>query len=113
MTSLERTSIGAFSVGAALAPELLSADSVGAALTNPLQIVSGMPTYQCGDGDEELVRSGRQLTVGDTNLHIPEDSDAARVSEVAIVAADGTRLLALGELSSQNDLVQPRTVFIR
>ena len=113
MTSLERTAIGAFAVGAALAPELLSADSIGTAMTDPLQIVAGMPMYRCGDGDEELVRSGRQLAIGDSNLHVPEEIAAAHVSEVAIVSVDGTRLLALGELTSQNDVVQPRAVFIR
>ena len=113
MTSLERTSIGAFAVDAALAPESLFADSIGTAMTDPLQIVAGMPTYWCGDGDEKLVRSGRQLAIGDSNLQLPEDSDAAQFGEVSIVSADGTRLLALGELNRQNGVVQPRAVFIR
>jgi tRNA pseudouridine55 synthase len=112
MTSLERTAIGAFCVDLAIEPNSISAESIGAAITDPLWVVAGMPTYQCGDDDEEFVRIGRQLVLTPSNLHIPDQSDAAQVSEVAIVSGDGTRLLALGELNSQNDVVQPRTVFI-
>jgi len=113
MTSLERTAIGAFPVAAAIDPESLSAESVVATMTDPIRVVAGMPQYQCRSDDEELVRIGRQLSICETKLHIPDGTDTAQVSEIAVVSADGARLLALGELNLQNDVVQPRTVFIR
>ena len=113
MTSLERTAIGAFPVSEAIAPETVSADSIDAAMTDPLLIVAGLSRYRCGEHDEELVRTGRQLTMSSSRLHIPDDTSAVQKNEVAIVSADGTRLLALGEVTGQNDVIQPRTVFIR
>ncbi len=113
MTSLERTAIGEFLVTAAIAPESLSAESIVTMMTDPIRVVADMPTYQCNSDDEELVRIGRQLSISKSKLHIPDGTDAAQVSEIAVVSADGTRLLALGELNLQNEVVQPRTVFIR
>ncbi|HIK96326.1 MAG TPA: tRNA pseudouridine(55) synthase TruB [Planctomycetes bacterium] len=113
MTSLERTAIGEFPVAAAIAPESLSAESIVTMMTDPIRVVADMPTYQCNSDDEELVRIGRQLSISKSKLHIPDGTDAAQVSEIAVVSADGTRLLALGELNLQNEVVQPRTVFIR
>ncbi|MEO2013911.1 MAG: tRNA pseudouridine(55) synthase TruB [Fuerstiella sp.] len=113
MTSLERTAIGAFPVAAAIDPESLSAESIVATMTDPIVVVAGMPTFQCSSDDEDLVRIGRQLSISESKLHIPPAAATAQVSEIAVVSADGKRLLALGELNRQNDIVQPRTVFIR
>jgi tRNA pseudouridine55 synthase len=113
MTSLERTAIGEFPVTAAIAPDSLAVDSIGDVMTDPLRIVAGLPTYRCGDGDEGLVRIGRQLLICESMLHAPDGTNVTQASEVAIVSADGKRLLALGELNRQNAAIQPRTVFIR
>ena len=113
MTSLERTAIGEFPVTAAIAPDSLAVDSIGDVMTDPLRIVAGLPKYRCGDGDEGLVRIGRQLLICETRLHAPDGTNVTQASEVAIVSADGKRLLALGELNRQNADIQPRTVFIR
>ncbi len=113
MTSLERTAIGAFPVAKAIAPDSLSADSIVSAIADPMLIVADMATYQCSDDDEDLVRIGRPLEIAPSQLHIPAAVDEAQVSEIAIVSADGTGLLALGEMNPQNAVVQPRIVFIR
>ncbi|MCP4509858.1 MAG: tRNA pseudouridine(55) synthase TruB [Fuerstiella sp.] len=113
MTSLKRTAIGEFPVAAAIDPDILSAESIVATMTDPILMVASMPKYQCGIDDEDRVRLGRQLSISESGLHIPDGIDTAQVSEIAVVSTDGTRLLALGELNLQNGVVQPRTVFIR
>lgn len=100
MSALRRTRIGPFEVANALDPELLTAESLAAAILPSRVAVSDLEQYSASPEEVTAIRLGRTIQ--------PATSFPAG-SEVAICDASG-ELIALADQRTDNSLA-PRTVF--
>jgi len=114
MTELRRTAIGDYSVSDSVSPTFSGVDDVKKHLLSPLQIVSAFPKLCCSEDETRAVRRGNAIRIAKPRdpVLVEEAVDPSR-RRVALLSADGSRLLALGECSASDDhtMVQPRTVF--
>jgi len=83
MTDLQRTSIGAFKVGQAVAPEFDSAGAVESLLRNPLEILSGFHETVLEEQQQRELYHGRPIELenvpGDLTLGVSPDQQLLSV----------------------------------
>ena len=100
MTSLLRTRIGPFLVGAAVAVDDLQKETIAAHLLPPLRAVEHWPRHFCSDVELWEIAHGRMIVL----------NDLADCGRVALLSPDGN-LAALGE-SRTLGRVAPTQVFV-
>ncbi len=100
MTSLLRTRIGSFLVGAAVAVDDLQKETIAAHLLPPLRAVEHWPQHFCSDVELWEIAHGRMIVL----------NDLADCGRVALLSPDGN-LAALGE-SRTLGRVAPTQVFV-
>ncbi|MEE2675989.1 MAG: tRNA pseudouridine(55) synthase TruB [Planctomycetota bacterium] len=90
MTDLQRTSIGAFKIGQAVAPEFDSAGAVETLLRNPLEILSGFHATVLEEQQQRELYHGRPVELenvpGDLTLGVSPDQQLLSV----LKRVDGT-----------------------
>ena len=83
MTDLQRTSIGAFKIGQAVAPEFDSAGAVESLLRNPLEILSGFHETVLEEQQQRELYHGRPIELesvpGDLTLGVSPDQQLLSV----------------------------------
>lgn len=105
MSSLQRTAIGEFHLEQALDCEEPDLQQLATALIPPVQLVGTMPQYFCDDEALTELRCGRRI-----RLTADQAAEFSADSSVALISADRRHLLALAEVTAEEQL-QPRTVF--
>ncbi|MEY3175338.1 MAG: tRNA pseudouridine synthase [Planctomycetota bacterium] len=109
MSRLERTAIGPFHISESLDPDELSRDVIERSLISPLEIVRGMPHYQCTADDLYTLRCGRRLFIQASRLS--ESGLLPTGTSVALVTDAPSFLCAIAEVK-EDQLLQPRLVFL-
>jgi tRNA pseudouridine55 synthase len=118
MSDLVRSEIGAFHLGAAVAPEDLTPANLAEHLLSPVAAVGHLPRYTCTAEQLIPVRQGRALQITHREIAPPEDPPprhadgtvAAMEPFVALVDAQG-KLAALAEFEAGTSRLRPRQVF--
>jgi len=110
MSRLERTRIGDFSVSQSLTVDELTQDNLPVQVCPAVQIVQGLPKFDCTPEDVTNLLCGRRLVVRSEQMESPEPLSIGQ--SVAITRNGFQELLALAEYTTEDNL-QPRTVFMK
>jgi tRNA pseudouridine55 synthase len=110
MSRLERTRIGVFSVADSVLVEDLTKDNLAQFLCPAVQIVEGLPKFDCTPDDVQNLLCGRRLPLAADRLSATSPPVVGGL--VALTAHSFKELLALSELTEDGQL-QPRTVFVK
>ncbi len=110
MSRLERTRIGDFSVSQSLTVDELTQDNLPVQVCPAVQIVQGLPKFDCTPEDVTNLLCGRRLVVRSEQMESPEPLSIGQ--SVAITRNGFQELLALAEFTTEGNL-QPRTVFMK
>ncbi len=110
MSRLERTRIGDFSVSQSLTVDELTQDNLPVHVCPAVQIVQGLPKFDCTPEDVTNLLCGRRLVVRYEQMESPEPLSIGQ--SVAVTRNGFQELLALAEFTTEGNL-QPRTVFMK
>ena len=105
MSRLERTRIGDFSVSQSLTVDELTQDNLPVQVCPAVQIVQGLPKFDCTPEDVTNLLCGRRLVVRSEQMESPEPLSIGQ--SVAITRNGFQELLALAEFTTEGNL-QPR-----
>ena len=110
MSRLERTRIGDFSVSQSLTVDELTQDNLPVQVCPAVQIVQGLPKFDCTPEDVTNLLCGRRLVVRSEQM---ESSAPLSIGQSVAITRNGFQeLLALAEFTTEGNL-QPRTVFMK